>query len=75
LSDYLSGRQNVLTNDESEKIDLNSYLETVAQEFGIDWLQRSDGNPVQELWGLSGLVHSEPLWCFGRLRPRIFAER
>jgi Bacterial regulatory proteins, gntR family len=50
VPDYLSQRQNVLTQDSTEKAELNTYLETVADKFGLRWLEQASGNPVQELW-------------------------
>jgi hypothetical protein len=29
---------------------LNTYLETIASEFGLTWLESDGGNPVQKLW-------------------------
>lgn len=50
MPDYLSQRQNVLTQDSTEKAEFNTYLETVAAKFGLRWLEQASGNPVQELW-------------------------
>jgi predicted molibdopterin-dependent oxidoreductase YjgC len=50
VPDYLSQRQNVLTQDSTEKAEFNTYLETVAAKFGLRWLEQTSGNPVQELW-------------------------
>ena len=50
MPDYLSQRQNVLTQDSTEKAEFNTYLETVAAKFGLRWLDQTSGNPVQELW-------------------------
>jgi hypothetical protein len=50
VPDYLSQRQNVLTQDSTEKAELNKYLETVGDKFGLRWLEQASGNPVQELW-------------------------
>ena len=50
VPDYLSQRQNVLTQDPAEKAELNTYLETLADHFGLRWLERGGGNPVQDLW-------------------------
>lgn len=50
MPDYLSQRQNVLTQDPTEKAELNTYLEAVADQFGLRWLEQGGGNPVRELW-------------------------
>jgi hypothetical protein len=50
MPDYLSQRQNALTQDPAEKTVLNTYLEAVADQFGLPWLERSGGSPLQELW-------------------------
>lgn len=66
MPDYLSARQNAVTQDPVEKIELNSYLETVADEFGSDWLERSDGNPVQQLWELKHAQATNELLTLGQ---------
>jgi hypothetical protein len=66
LLDYLSARQNAVTQDSNEKTELNSYLEIVADEFGNDWLGRSDGNPVQQLWGLKHAQATNELLTLGQ---------
>jgi hypothetical protein len=50
MPDYLSQRQNAITQDPAEKTALNTYLETIADQFGLAWLDSDNGNPVQELW-------------------------
>jgi len=50
MPDYLSQRQNVFAQDPAEKAELNTYLETLADQFGLRWLEHGSGNPVQELW-------------------------
>jgi hypothetical protein len=48
VPDYLSQRQNVVTQDPAKKAELNTYLETIAEQFGLPWLERSGGLPLQE---------------------------
>lgn len=50
MPDYLSQRQNAITTDPEIIIELNGHLETIATEFGLPWLERTSGSPVQELW-------------------------
>lgn len=78
VSDYLSQRQNVLAQDPAKKAELNTYLETVADHFGLRWLEKGSGNPVQDLWqarhaqatnemltlghAVRNLVKADPAW-------------
>ena len=48
MIDYLAHRQNLIS--EVPVAELNGYLATLATEFGQDWLERDDRNPIQILW-------------------------
>jgi hypothetical protein len=50
LPDYLSHRQNAVITDPQNSAALNSCLETLADQFGLAWLDQPGNNPVQELW-------------------------
>ena len=50
MPDYLSHRQNAVSTEPQNIAELNSCLETLADEFGLAWLEQPGSNPVQELW-------------------------
>ena len=50
MPDYLSHRQNAVVTDPQNIAALNSCLETLADQFGLAWLEQPGNNPVQELW-------------------------
>jgi hypothetical protein len=49
LPDYLSQRQSAVSQDPAVKAEMNTYLQTIVDEFGQTWLEHDDGNPVQDL--------------------------
>jgi hypothetical protein len=65
VPDYLSQRQNVLTQDPAGKEELNSHLETVADRFGLRWLEQGDRNPVQSLWQAKHALATNELLTLG----------
>jgi hypothetical protein len=66
LPDYLSERQNALSQNAGEKAVLNTYLETIASEFGLTWLESDGGNPVQKLWRSQDAMATNELLNLGR---------
>lgn len=48
MTDYLSKRQNPIP--EAPVGDSNRMLEAIVDEFGVDWLESGNGNPVARLW-------------------------
>jgi hypothetical protein len=66
LPDYLSERQNAVTQNAAEKTVLNTYLETIADQFGLTWLDSDGGNPVQKLWRSQDVMATNELLNLGR---------
>jgi hypothetical protein len=64
--DYLSERQNAVSQDPAVKAELNTYLQTLVDQFGLTWLESDDGNPVQELWRSTDGMTTNELLNLGR---------
>ncbi|MCA1397891.1 hypothetical protein [Bradyrhizobium sp. BRP56] len=61
MPNHLSQRQHVLAQDPAEKDELNSYLEVVADRFGLHWLEQGDRNLVPSLWQAKQARSCDPM--------------
>jgi hypothetical protein len=63
MADHLARRQNpVSTKPTSE---LNRWLEVLADELGLEWLNASGNNPVQQLWQRADWLATSELLTLG----------
>jgi hypothetical protein len=66
VADHLSRRQNAISQDPAVKAELNAYLQTLVDHFGLTWLGSDDGNPVQKLWRSTDAMATNELLNLGR---------
>jgi len=62
-TDHLATRQNALPEASLEE--LNSFLDAVANHFGMNWLTAAGENPVQVLWGRKDALATNELLLLG----------
>jgi hypothetical protein len=69
LPDYLSRRQNSIPEAPVEAS--NRMLEAIADGFGVDWLEASPDNPVQQLWQRKDWLATTELLTLGDALQRL----
>lgn len=63
MKDHLTGRQNAIK--EVDDAELNSYLDALAQAFGLDWLTAGGAAPLQQLWARRDFLATNQLLLLG----------
>ena len=63
MTNHLANRQTVGLNTDLKE--LNSKLDAIVRQFGMDWLTSEGTNPLQKLWNSRDALATNELLNFG----------